>query len=51
MAMLKTAVSVITVNDFGAVEAYQQNSTDDTVVHQSAIDYALALEGSWINGS
>jgi hypothetical protein len=49
-ARLQTAINAITVNDFGAVEAYQQSGTNNTVIHQSAIDYALALEGSWTNG-
>ena len=47
----KTATNAITVDDFKqVVEAYQQSGTNDTVVHQSAIDYALALEGTWTNG-
>jgi hypothetical protein len=49
-AVLKTAANTVTVDDFGAVEAYQQSGNDNTVFRQSAIDYALALSGSWING-
>ena len=48
--MLKTAANTVTVDDFGAVEAYQQSGTSNTIFRQSAIDYALALSGSWING-
>lgn len=46
-AKLVSSYNTHSVTGFGSVTAYQQNSTNDTVVRQSAIDFALQLVGVW----
>jgi hypothetical protein len=44
--ILTTNKSTLTVNNFAAITAEQQNGSSDTL-HQGALDFVLAITGNW----